>query len=110
MIKITRVEVLFPTGELLDFPTLKAADAVVHRRPANERYQYEVTWEDGTKHMSRSREPSVTEAFESWINNFTFGPVGASESDAETYLSKVRENTPGIFVHLKRLRTELEHS
>jgi hypothetical protein len=107
--RVVGVKVTYAPGETVQSGSIREADARMLQHPAcGARYEYEVTWEDGTKHLSRSREPTIAAALAAWLDNFTNGPAGKSEAERAAYLAKV---DPGIREHLRRLVTgELEHS
>lgn len=100
MIRVTHVRVAYSPDDVQTSGSIKAADAKMHGHNPGVRYEYEVTWEDGTKHLSRSREPSITAALRSWIENFTHGPAGKSAAERKAYLAQV---DPGIREHLERM-------
>ncbi len=100
MIKIKQVTVTYTPDLIYTSPSLPGVDAAMRENSQSLRYEYEIIWEDGTKHLSRSRQPSITAALSDWMDHFTkLEEIGHLE---------LAPGGAGISKHLYRLCTELE--
>lgn len=110
MIKITHIKITVSGCTPVSSNDISGADEYLRQFANGRRYEYEITWADGTSHYSRSKEPSVSQALAAWIDNFTNGPASATADGRKAYLELVRAKSPGIIEHLGRLTADLEHS